>query len=88
MQQTLSVACACMMSVSGRSRLPDWEQAHSFFPVAIAMVMALVTYRWSLLSVSVSFTHIIKTLGPLFTIFFSRLLLQAGGCQLPSARSV
>ena len=28
-----------------------------------------------MLSVSVSFTHTIKTLGPMFTIFFSRLLL-------------
>ena len=36
---------------------------------------AQVSYRWSLLSVSVSFTHTIKTLGPMFTIFFSRLLL-------------
>ena len=34
-----------------------------------------VSYRWSMLSVSVSFTHTIKTLGPMFTIFFSRLLL-------------
>ena len=35
-----------------------------------------VSYRWSMLSVSVSFTHTIKTLGPMFTIFFSRLLLS------------
>merc|ERR1719409_2233643 len=38
------------------------------------MVLSLVSYRWSMLSVSVSFTHTIKTLGPMFT-FFSRLLL-------------
>jgi len=76
MQQTLSVTCACMINFSGRMRLPDLQHARSFVPVAIAMVTALVAYRWSLLSVSVSFTHIIKTLGPLFTIGFSRLLLQ------------
>ena len=37
---------------------------------------AQVSYRWSLLSVSVSFTHTIKTLGPMFTILFSWLLLH------------
>ena len=44
-------------------------------PRAAAPLHHQVSYRWSMLSVSVSFTHTIKTLGPMFTIFFSRLLL-------------
>lgn len=44
-------------------------------PVAAVMVVALISYRWSLMSVSVAFTHTVKTLGPVFTIGFSRLLL-------------
>ena len=42
-----------------------------------------MSYRWSLLSVSVSFIHTIKTLGPMFTIVFSRLVLDE---RLPTSR--
>ena len=42
-----------------------------------------VSYRWSMLSVSVSFTHTIKTLGPMFTVLFSRLLLSE---RMPCSR--
>jgi len=55
----------------------------AFAPIAIVMVMSLVSYRWCLLSVSVSFAHTMKTLGPLFTIVFSRVLLQE---RLPASR--
>ena len=40
-------------------------------PVVTAMVISLVAYRWSLMHASVSFTCIVKTLAPLFTILFS-----------------
>jgi len=52
------------------------DRASIVTPIAGVMVLSLVSYRWSMLSVSVSFTHTIKTLGPMFTIFFSRLLLS------------
>ena len=55
----------------------------AFAPIAVIMVLSLVSYRWSLLSVSVSFTHTIKTLGPLFTVVFSRGLLRE---RLPASR--
>mmetsp|Transcript_29094 Transcript_29094/g.61128 ORF Transcript_29094/g.61128 Transcript_29094/m.61128 type:complete len:412 (-) Transcript_29094:286-1521(-) len=51
------------------------ERVRALTPPVIAMVGALVSYRFSLLTVSVSLTHTIKTLGPLFTMFFSFLLL-------------
>mmetsp|Transcript_28190 Transcript_28190/g.86146 ORF Transcript_28190/g.86146 Transcript_28190/m.86146 type:complete len:369 (+) Transcript_28190:44-1150(+) len=43
----------------------------SIAPVAMTMVVSLVAYRWSLLYATVSFTCIIKTLAPLFTMIFS-----------------
>lgn len=54
----------------------SWRvHTHSFAPVSLVMVFALVSYRWSLMSVSISFTHTVKTLGPIFTIIFARMLL-------------
>lgn len=64
--------------------LRDWRRHTPVVaPVGAVMVVALISYRWSLMSVSVSFTHTVKTLGPVFTILFSRLLL---GERLPLGR--
>ena len=49
-------------------------------PVSTCMVGSIVAYRCSLLSVSVAFTHTIKSLGPLWTLAFSRLLLDEPCC--------
>ena len=51
-------------------------RAVTVLPVAAVMVGSLVTYRWSLMSVSVKFVHTVKTLGPVFTILFSRVMLK------------
>jgi len=56
--------------------LRDRELHLSCLPVATVMVVALVCYRWALMVSSVSFVHTVKTLGPVFTIAFSRLLLD------------
>ena len=64
-------------AVGRRGMLRDWRlHIRAFAPVAVPMVVALVSYRWSLMTVSVSFVHTLKTLGPLFTIVFSRALLR------------
>ena len=71
---------------TGRSRmdmLRDRQLQLSTFPVAAVMVVALASYRWALMSASVSFVHTVKTLGPIFTIAFSRLFL---GEHLPHER--
>jgi solute carrier family 35 protein E1 len=61
----------------------DWvATVHAVIPVAACMVVSIVAYRWSLLSVSVAFVHTIKTLGPLWTLIFSHLLLREPCCAL------
>ena len=59
-------------------------RAVTVLPVAAVMVGSLVTYRWSLMSVSVKFVHTVKTLGPVFTILFSRVMLKE---RLSASRS-
>lgn len=64
---------------AGRSRLAmlrDGPLHLLTLPIATVMVIALAAYRWALMMSSVSFVHTVKTLGPLFTILFSRLLLD------------
>lgn len=69
---------------SATALLRDWRRHCTLVgPAAATLVVALVSYRWSLMSVSVMFTHTVKTLGPVFTIGFSRLLL---GERLPTGR--
>ena len=63
-------------SAAAADLLLDWRlHARTVVPIAAVMVVALVSYRWSLMSASVAFTSTVKTLGPAFTIVFSRLAL-------------
>ena len=62
--------------------LRDRHSHLSTLPIASVMVCSLLCYRWALMSVAVSFVHTVKTLGPVFTIAFSRLLLNE---RLPTA---
>ena len=75
-QQIFAAACGGL-NVKARGSMPAHSTARllALMPVVLAMVTALISYRWSLLTVSVKFTHTIKTLGPVFTIALSRLLL-------------
>lgn len=52
------------------------HNARAIAPVSLSMVLSLVAYRWSLLSASVSFTCIIKTLAPVFTMIFSYIIVN------------
>ena len=78
-QQAFAAFCGrCTVQLERRAVLLDWQlHLRAFAPVAIPMVIALITYRWALMSATVAFTSTIKTLGPMFTILFSRLMLQA-----------
>ena len=68
----------CTAQMERRGALQDWRlHLRTFAPVAIPMVVALISYRWALMSASVAFTSTVKTLGPVFTILFSRIMLQA-----------
>lgn len=69
--------------VSRLSILRDRRLHQATLPVATVMVIALASYRWALMMATVSFVHTVKTLGPVFTIAFSRLLL---GERLPASR--
>ena len=87
-QQAIAVACGWLSlrrEKTGKTRcelLADRHLHLSTLPIASVMVCSLATYRWALMSASVSFVHTIKTLGPAFTIAFSRLLLNE---RLPAA---
>ena len=78
-QQAFAATCgwaSLRVDAAERSRMLRDTRLHaSTLPVAAVMVIALIAYRWSLMSVSVAFTHTIKTLGPVCTIAFSRILL-------------
>ena len=63
--------------------LLDWQLHMTTLQMSGVMVVALVSYRWSLMGASVAFVHTVKTLGPVFTILFARLLL---GERLPFVR--
>lgn len=77
-QQGVAAVCGwCTAQMERRGALRDWRlHLRTFAPVAIPMVIALVSYRWALMTASVAFTSTVKTLGPGFTIVFSRVLLQ------------
>lgn len=71
-QQAVAVGCGFLNAHSvGTPGLPSRDQARQLAPIALAMVVTLIAYRWSLLTISVALAHIIKALGPLFTICFS-----------------
>lgn len=85
-QQAIAAAVGWASLRSGQSRLSLLRDSNlhlSTLPVATVMVIALASYRWALMMGSVSFVHTVKTLGPLFTIAFSRLFLDE---RLPMAR--
>jgi solute carrier family 35 protein E1 len=87
-QQTLAALCGwanLRTTRRTRSLLSDTNLHLSTLPVAAVMMVTLASYRIALMSASVSFAHTVKTLGPVFTIAFSRLLL---GERLPLARYV
>ena len=68
---------------SRRELLTDWQMHAATLQMSGVMVVALVSYRWSLMGASVAFVHTVKTLGPVFTIIFARALL---GERLPLVR--
>jgi len=76
-QQLISATCSRAGATFTTAPSPESRcvvarrNAYIIAPVAASMVISLVAYRWSLLSASVSFTCIVKTLAPLFTIIFS-----------------
>ncbi|EOD09558.1 hypothetical protein EMIHUDRAFT_461783 [Emiliania huxleyi CCMP1516] len=77
---TIAAVQQLLSAALGRLGIASWQTATSgasplfdaqIAPVVTAMVISLVAYRWSLMHASVSFTCIVKTLAPLFTILFS-----------------
>jgi solute carrier family 35 protein E1 len=79
-QQAIAAVCGWAGTrVPGRSRtslLFDRRLHLATAPIAAVMVCSLIAYRWALMTASVSFIHTVKTLGPIFTIAFARLLLH------------
>ena len=90
-QQAIAAAFGWATLQHARPRLSllrDSQLHMATLPVATVMVIALAAYRWALMMSAVSFVHTVKTLGPIFTIAFSRLLLgeqlqvrRASGCS-------
>ena len=79
MQQAFAATCGWASLRTGRTRssmLSDRQLHLSTLPIAAVMVVALASYRWALMAATVSFVHTVKTLGPIFTIAFSRMLLD------------
>ncbi|KAJ8754624.1 hypothetical protein K2173_010715 [Erythroxylum novogranatense] len=78
---TLSLACgSLMMLVSWASRMTeapktDLEFWKTLFPVAVAHTIGHVAATVSMSKVAVSFTHIIKSGEPAFSVLVSRFLL-------------
>lgn len=78
---TLSLACgSLMMLVSWGMRIAetpktDFEFWKTLFPVALAHTIGHVAATVSMSKVAVSFTHIIKSGEPAFSVLVSRLLL-------------
>ncbi|XP_027342027.1 glucose-6-phosphate/phosphate translocator 2, chloroplastic-like [Abrus precatorius] len=78
---TLSLACgSLMMLVSWATRIAeapktDLEFWKSLFPVAVAHTIGHVAATVSMSKVAVSFTHIIKSGEPAFSVLVSRFLL-------------
>ncbi|CAN1353756.1 Glucose-6-phosphate/phosphate translocator 2, chloroplastic [Linum perenne] len=77
----LSLACgSLMMLVSWATRVAeapavDFEFCKSLFPVAVAHTIGHVAATVSMSKVAVSFTHIIKSGEPAFSVLVSRFLL-------------
>lgn len=78
---TLSLACgSLMMLVSWATRIAeapktDFEFWKTLFPVALAHTIGHVAATVSMSKVAVSFTHIIKSGEPAFSVLVSRFLL-------------
>ncbi|KAE8726793.1 Glucose-6-phosphate/phosphate translocator 2 [Hibiscus syriacus] len=78
---TLSLACgSLMMLISWATRIAeapktDFEFWKTLFPVAVAHTIGHVAATVSMSKVAVSFTHIIKSGEPAFSVLVSRLLL-------------
>ncbi|KAF1894380.1 hypothetical protein Lal_00027139 [Lupinus albus] len=78
---TLSLACgSLMMLISWATRIAetpktDLEFWKSLFPVAVAHTIGHVAATVSMSKVAVSFTHIIKSGEPAFSVLVSRFLL-------------
>ncbi|XP_028124697.1 glucose-6-phosphate/phosphate translocator 1, chloroplastic-like [Camellia sinensis] len=78
---TLSLACgSLMMLISWATRLAeapktDFEFWKTLFPVAVAHTIGHVAATVSMSKVAVSFTHIIKSGEPAFSVLVSRFLL-------------
>ncbi|KAI9115644.1 hypothetical protein K1719_013313 [Acacia pycnantha] len=78
---TLSLACgSLMMLISWATRIAeapktDLEFWKTLFPVAVAHTIGHVAATVSMSKVAVSFTHIIKSGEPAFSVLVSRLLL-------------
>ncbi|KAL1528563.1 hypothetical protein AB1Y20_009906 [Prymnesium parvum] len=77
-QQAVAAFCGwCTAQMERRGALRDWRlHLRTFAPVAIPLVVALISYRWALMATTVAFTSTVKTLGPVFTVVFARLMLQ------------
>ncbi|XP_039029615.1 glucose-6-phosphate/phosphate translocator 1, chloroplastic-like isoform X2 [Hibiscus syriacus] len=79
---TLSLACgSLMMLVSWATRIAetpkiDIEFLKALFPVAVAHTIGHVAATVSMSKVAVSFTHIIKSSEPAFSVIVSRFLLR------------
>ncbi|CAN1147028.1 Glucose-6-phosphate/phosphate translocator 1, chloroplastic [Linum perenne] len=102
---TLSLACgSLMMLISWGTRITptpktDFEFWKTLFPVAVAHTIGHVAATVSMSKVAVSFTHIIKSGEPAFSVLVSRFLLGEsfptgvylsllpiiGGCALSAA---
>ncbi|KAE9591063.1 hypothetical protein Lal_00021499 [Lupinus albus] len=102
---TLSLACgSLMMLISWATKIAeapntDFEFWKSLFPVAVAHTIGHVAATVSMSKVAVSFTHIIKSSEPAFSVLVSRFLLGEtfplsvylsilpiiGGCALTAA---
>ncbi|KAG6685721.1 hypothetical protein I3843_12G126700 [Carya illinoinensis] len=78
---TLSLACgSLMMLISWATRIAeapktDFEFWKTLFPVAMAHTIGHVAATVSMSKVAVSFTHIIKSSEPAFSVLVSRFLL-------------
>ncbi|XP_039032478.1 glucose-6-phosphate/phosphate translocator 1, chloroplastic-like [Hibiscus syriacus] len=78
---TLSLACgSLMMLISWATRIAetpktDFEFWKTLFPVAVAHTIGHVAATVSMSKVAVSFTHIIKSGEPAFSVLVSRFLL-------------
>jgi solute carrier family 35 protein E1 len=102
---TLSLACgSLMMLVSWATRIADPPETDpefwkTLFPVAVAHTIGHVAATVSMSKVAVSFTHIIKSSEPAFSVLVQRLLMGEafplpvylslfpiiGGCALSAA---